>query len=123
MARARNIMVGFDGSEGADRALERAAELLGYGSILTVVTVSNNGTSSSETVERAREQLLRRQLSATYLERRGDPTSLLVDSAEAIGADLVVVGRTRNRPPAADGLGTVSAGVVRSAPCDVLVVS
>ena len=116
-------MVGFDGSAGADRALERAAELLGYGSILTVVTVSNNGTSSSETVDRARQQLLRRQLSATYLERRGDPTSLLVDSAEAIGADLVVEGRRRNRAPAADGLGSVSAGVVRSAPCDVLVVS
>ena len=38
-ARPRRIMVGYDGSEAATRALDVAADLVGYGSTLAVVTV------------------------------------------------------------------------------------
>jgi nucleotide-binding universal stress UspA family protein len=39
-AIAKRILVAYDGSEAAQRALDRAAELAGYGSTVTVVTVT-----------------------------------------------------------------------------------
>ena len=37
--RPRRIMVGYDGSDAATRALDVAADLVGYGSTLEVVAV------------------------------------------------------------------------------------
>jgi nucleotide-binding universal stress UspA family protein len=39
-AVASRILVGYDGSEPAQRALDRAAELAGYGTTVTVVSVA-----------------------------------------------------------------------------------
>ncbi|MEX2646247.1 MAG: universal stress protein, partial [Gaiellaceae bacterium] len=39
-AVAARIVVGYDGSEPAQRALDRAAELAGYGTTVTVVSVA-----------------------------------------------------------------------------------
>jgi nucleotide-binding universal stress UspA family protein len=121
-AHARSILVGFDDSDTARRALERAADLAGYGSILTVVSVTENGTPASDAVAHARECLLRRQVQATYLERRGDPALALVQAADEVGADLLVVGRSRDVALDSNTLGSVSTDVVFGAACDVLVV-
>lgn len=112
--RPRKILVGYDGSEAAQRALDAAAGLAGYGSTLAVVSVAANGGGAGR-IGGARERLLRRHVTARYLEPVGDPAEMLVETARALEADLVVVGRRRN-------LGSVSAEVVRNAPCDVLVV-
>ena len=122
-ARARRIVVGYDDSESAQRALDRAADLTGYGSTLTVVSVtSEDGPMSEEPLEHARERLLRRHVTATYLQPVGEPAAELVGTARELEADLVVVGR-RSHSLRRLVLGSVSADVVRSAPCDVLVVS
>jgi nucleotide-binding universal stress UspA family protein len=121
--RARSILVGYDDSDASRRALERAADLAGYGSILTVVSVSENGTSASDAVAHARERLVDRQIRATYLERHGDPALALVQAADEAGADLLVVGRSRDVALEPVPLGSVSSDVVFGAPCDVLVVS
>jgi 2-phospho-L-lactate transferase/gluconeogenesis factor (CofD/UPF0052 family) len=42
-AQPKRIIVGFDGTEGAQRALASAIQLMGYGSTLTVVTVADEG--------------------------------------------------------------------------------
>lgn len=110
-ARPRNILVGYDGSASAQRALDAAADLVGYGSQLTVVTV-RNGRPRPEVTNAARRRLVERHLTARYLEPVGEPAEKLLETASAIGADLVVVDR-RDR----DAL-----EVVRSAECDVLVV-
>ncbi|MGH3135441.1 MAG: universal stress protein [Gaiellaceae bacterium] len=115
----RQILVGFDGSEASRRALDVAADLVGYGSSLAVVHVRREGEPRSPTVELAREHLLRRQLTARYLESCGHPAKEIVRAARAVHADLVVVGRRNVLEPV---LGSVSASVVRRAPCDVLVV-
>lgn len=117
-ARPRQILVGFDGSESSRRALDTAADLVGYGSNLAVVHVRREGATSSP-IDLARDVLLRRQLTARYLERCGQPEKEIVVVAEAIGADLIVVGR---RNVLKRVLGSVSSSVVRRAPCDVLVV-
>ena len=117
-ARPRRIVVGYDGSTAAQRALDVAAELTGYGSTLAVVTVRSS-ESDGRVVAGARTQLQQKLVQAGYHETAGEPATQLVEKAHELGADLIVVGR-RNRRPL---LGSVSSRVVRRAHCDVLVVS
>jgi nucleotide-binding universal stress UspA family protein len=119
-ARPRRIVVGYDGSEASRRALDAAADLVGYGSTLSVVTV-RNGEVDREISRNAREHLQLRHVEARYHEPAGEAAEQLVEAATAVGADLLVVGR-RNRSPLRALLGSVSSRVVRRAPCDVLVV-
>ena len=106
-ARPRRIIVGYDGSDASGRALDAAADLVGYGSTLAVVTVRTGDGDPS--VERsAREQL----------QGRGQPEAELVEKADELAADLLVVGRGDAWPM----LGSVSSKVVSQATCDVLVV-
>ena len=121
-AQPRRILVGYDGSEPAERALERAAGLTGYGSTLTVVSVAADEEDDAQgLLARARESLLRRHVPASYVERSGTPAAEIVGAAAALESDLVVVGR-RSRSLRRLVLGSVSADVVRDAPCDVLIV-
>lgn len=119
-AHARRILVAYDGSKGAQRALDAAADLVGYGSTLAVVSVSGPGASSDRLVARAREHLLRRQIAALYLKPLGEPAEAIIETAHALEVDLVVIGRRRGDLRRV--VGSVSADVVRQARCDVLVV-
>jgi nucleotide-binding universal stress UspA family protein len=120
--RPRKIVVGYDGSEAGRRALEVAADLAGYGSTLSVVTVRTRDLGPS-IAQDARERLLRRHVEARYLEPTGEPAETLVETARELDADLVVVGRRdHNALQRLLMLGSVSAKVVRRASCDVLVV-
>jgi nucleotide-binding universal stress UspA family protein len=111
-------MVAFDGSRTSRRALDAAADLMGYGSSLTVVHVRAE-EHDGRAVDLAREDLLRRHVVARYLELCGDPADEVVEAARAAGADLLVVGR---RDAVGPTLGSVSGDVVSRVPCDVLVV-
>ncbi len=120
--RAQSILVGYDGSETAQRALDAAASLAGYGSTLAVVSVSPEGRPAlRRPLVEARGRLARRQVEASYLGRFGDAAEQLVETARDLGVDLVVVGRRRGALQRLV-LGSVSAQVVRRAHCDVLVV-
>jgi nucleotide-binding universal stress UspA family protein len=68
-AVAKRMMVGFDGSESACRALDRAADLAGYGSSVTVVTVSapNGNGEGARLLREAGEQLAARLVPAYVL--------------------------------------------------------
>ena len=112
-------MVAYDGSRASGRALDAAADLMGYGSSLTVVHVQRAEEHDGRMVDAARENLLRRRITARYLEPCGDPAEEVVDAARSVGADLLVVGRRNGIGPT---LGSVTADVVSRAPCDVLVV-
>jgi nucleotide-binding universal stress UspA family protein len=114
-----HVVVGFDGSDGSLRALDRAADLGGYGSVLTIVHVLGEGTEPNGTLEVARERLLQRHLTARYLEPHGMPADEIVGAASELGANLIVVGR---RDALGGAPGSVSDAVVKRATCDVLVV-
>jgi nucleotide-binding universal stress UspA family protein len=121
-AQPRRILVAYDASDAARRALDRAADLAGYGSWLTVVCVARDGEPYQEgPLDEAREHLVGRHVPATYLQPVGEPAAELVAAARRLGVDLVVVGR-RTRSLRRLVLGSVSAKVVRHASCDVLVV-
>jgi len=119
-ARSGRIVVGYDGSESSRRALDAAADLVGYGSTLSVVTITDGQVGSWATGD-ARARLLVRNVDARYHEATGEAAEQLVEKASELRADLVVVGR-RSRGPLRSLLGSVSSRVVRQAPCDVLVV-
>jgi nucleotide-binding universal stress UspA family protein len=135
-AIAKRIVVGYDGSEAAQRALERAADLAGYGTTVTVVSVAPSvygaglpPLADPDDVERAhrlledaRARLTARHVSARTLDPIGDPVAQIVETAAEVGADLVVVGTHNGHAVGRLVLGSTSAGVLRRAPCDVLVV-
>jgi len=122
-ARPRNILVCYDGSDIARRALDAAVGLMGYGSLLAVATVVPEGSSSANLIlSEARERLLQQHVTATYVPLLGEPADELVDAARELGSDLVVVGSRSHNGTGKETLGSVVADVVRCAPCDVLVV-
>lgn len=133
----KTIVVGYDETEPARRALARAAELAPvFGAKLVVTSVApvihGRGIGPVDPVdspELHREELRR---AAAFLEERGirgdydvalgDPADHIVRLAEERGADLIVVG-TREPGLIERMLGlSVSGTVQRKAHCDVLVV-
>jgi nucleotide-binding universal stress UspA family protein len=140
------LMLAYDGSPGAQAARDLLAHLpLPAGSAITVVTVLEKGadlygspefgTAPHDAVEA--EALLLADLQAMLGEAsrapraadrrvdtrvvRGRPGSALVDEAQALQPDLVVVGSRGHGPVATMLLGSVSAELVDHAPCPVLV--
>jgi nucleotide-binding universal stress UspA family protein len=134
------IVVGYDGSAHADRALDRAIELSGEGARLVVVSAASLttltrdpvlGTSSVDRIEaesargsldKARARLTARGVEGTTVEAHSDPADALVQEARTHGADLIVVGTRGLNTAQRLLLGSVSTKVMHHAPCDVLVV-
>ena len=128
------ILVGYDGSEMARRALVHAAELVGRGgtvgviNVITVQPVSARIENLSDR-ERSRQRKLLQEakmllgewdVGMSPVKAVGDPATEIRTAAEESGAGIVVVGR-------GSGLrrlihGSVSTRLVRQSPCDVLVV-
>lgn len=128
------ILVGFDGSDASKRALVHAAELVGRGGNLDVINVIGSQPVSARVGslidgERKRQRTVLHEAQALLGEWEvrmnprsaiGDPTSEIRAAAEASGVGVIVVGRGRGLRRLIDG--SVSARLVRRAPCDVLVV-
>jgi nucleotide-binding universal stress UspA family protein len=134
----KTIVLGYDDTRGARRALERTAELArAFHASVVVVSVApvlepaGPGIGLTDSVEplelheeelaHARQLLTEHGVSAEYELAVGNPAKRIVEIADQRRADLVVVGRE-------DGflgriLGdSVSGAVERHAHCDVLVV-
>ena len=132
-----SVLVAYDGSESARRALDEAAKIVRNGTVVTVVSVAEPlpqvGRAPAmllpEEEERRKRQLTEakailreRGVEAATVERRGEAAKMIVDEAEAEGADLIVMG-TRDLGPAKRVLrGSVSSAVFHHAKCNVLVV-
>jgi nucleotide-binding universal stress UspA family protein len=135
----KTIVIGYDDTEPAKRALERAAELAKvFGASLVVTSVAPVMAASArgggpidptdppelhkQELAHAQAFLAEQGLEAKLQPAHGDPADTIVDVAEQEGADLIVVG-TREPGMLERLLGTsVSAGVSRRAHCDVLIV-
>lgn len=133
------IVVGYDGGEAANRALERAATLAKqFGSKLIVTSVApvttptvgrSIGADPTEPVADHDAQLTAAKqylegvgLEAEYVEALGHPGDGIVATANEKGADLIVVG-TRELGLVQRLLGmSVSDQVAHHAHCDVLIV-
>jgi nucleotide-binding universal stress UspA family protein len=136
------IVVGTDGSPAAERALRRAAALArDSGERLYVVTAIPSTPSYAEPLEgsakRERvdlhataEQVAAREAAHAEAEgvevetvaREGDPAQVLIDVAQEVGADLIVVGARGLTPIERFLLGSVSSKLAHHATCDLLIV-
>lgn len=140
------ILVGVDGSDASIAALRKAADLAeafeGSLTILTVVHLSGFYYSAlalpttqtteediesaiSEAVWRAVEPALAEvdeSITVTRRDARGHAGQELIDLAEEIDADLIVVGSRGFGPIRSSILGSTSRYVTQHAHCDVLVV-
>lgn len=131
-----NILVAYDGSESARRALEQAASMVNGGklSVLSVAEVLQQfgraGAIALPEIEDERKQdlseamgiLQQRGVQAQAVVRRGDPAAVILDEAEREGADLIVIGTRGLNGARRWLLGSVSTHVMHHAPCNVLVV-
>jgi nucleotide-binding universal stress UspA family protein len=135
MATARpTVIVGYDGSEPAQRALEHAAELVGRrGSVSVInvikaqsvssrlVTLTDNERATQDRLLRESERVLARLgVEAKLIAAAGDPATEILAAIESIGAGVIVVGRRKRSTPRL--VRSLSNTLVRKAGIDVLVV-
>jgi nucleotide-binding universal stress UspA family protein len=136
MATARpTVLVGYDGSESAQRALEHAADLVGLGGSVSVinvikvqsvssrlVTVSDKERTAQDRLLRESELVLaRRGVQAEFMAVAGDPATEILSAADSMGAGVIVIGR-RKRLRLGLLRTSLSDTLVRRAGIDVLVV-
>jgi nucleotide-binding universal stress UspA family protein len=130
------IIVGYDGSDAAKRALDRAVTLAGDEGKIVVVAAAEAHARAGITegarldpseierrrkdLEAAKALLSERGIDVETMEAQGDPGDVIVESAK--DADLVVVGSRGLNPLQRLLLGSVSSKVVHRAESDVLVV-
>ena len=143
MTRVQTIVVGTDGSETASRAVARAAELaLETGAVLHIVMAykahsvqklqtlraslpeefRSSVSADSEaqiTVRHAADQASRMGVRVETHLATGDPAKVCLETAQHLGADVVVVG---NKWIERRIRGSVPSGVNRGADRDVLIV-
>lgn len=130
------VLVAYDGSAEAKRALETAAEMIGAVelTVISVVPVTYLGRgggrdlttkidSRRPAVDQARAWLKERGLEGETVESIGQhPADSIVAAAEQGHFDLVVMGSGGLDAANQWTIGSTSAGVVARAQCNVLVV-
>ncbi len=134
--RDLRVLVATDGSDGAERAARRFAELADPARCaVTVVSVRRgeglgfpsgaergdalSGPQALASAERAAELLRREGFAAEVKVLAGSPASALLEEARASGADLVVVG-SRGLGGIRRALGSVSDKLARHAPATLV---
>ncbi len=137
------ILVGYDGSENGDRALNRGIELAkqSKGGLRIVVvadtwtyaayasggmykTINDQAKKNAENLaERALETARAAGVAEAYAsEEEGQPADMILTLATEYRSDLIVVGRRGMRRVQRFLMGSVSTAVINHAKCDVLIV-
>ena len=131
------VVVGYDGSDHAKRALERALDIAGDGAQIVVVSSAELKVSAGaggaqphtdpsveqqrrRALDEAQSLLAERGLEGEFVEAYGDPGEVIVEAGD--DADLIVVGSRGLGRLERLFIGSVSTKVVQRANCDVLVV-
>ena len=142
----RSIVVGTDGSETAEKAVDAAVELAALsGAALEIVSayepesiqrlrrearslppdlqwMVNRRADVDATLRHASERASAAGVTAQTNAREGDPADAILDVAEELGADLIVVGNKGMTGARRFVLGSVPNRVSHHAPCAVMII-
>ena len=118
--RPRRILLATDGSPSADAALEVVCAMrFGPDDRVDIVSVGQDG--ASEITQRAADQLRCCGVAAKIRVANGPVAETIVESARAIGADLVVVGSRGRGLILGTILGSTARALTRTSPYPVLI--
>lgn len=130
------ILIAHDGSDAAQRALERVMRFMKAADV-AVVTVARpiyrdppytgyadpkDEEEQQRVLRAARDALAREGIAATEFAPVGDPADEILATAKTYEADLIVVGARSLGMIERLMLGSVSTKVIHESDCDVLVV-
>jgi nucleotide-binding universal stress UspA family protein len=122
----RSIVVGTDGSETAETAVQRAGELAKTtGASLHIVSAHGGAVPPDVTtslLERSAGALHVRGVECERHARQGDPAEALLNVAEEENADMIVVGSKGMHGGRRFLLGSVPDKISHHAPCSVLII-
>ncbi len=137
----KTIVVGYDGSAGSRRALRAAVQLAReQGSRVWTIGVEERLPRYAATIDEYQEEKetsddFYKQLNVEAVNiareagvaiesivRPGHAAKVIVEVAQELGADLLVIGHSGHSDLWGSFLGTTADKVVRHAPCSVLVV-
>ena len=144
----RTIVVGTDGSDSAERAVEQSAQLAAADRARLVVVTAfehvdhdhdhdaddtsipsdvrwmlTDSNDAEERARRGRRLAHERGVDDVVVQAvEGEPAAKLIETADDFGADLIVVGSVGLTGTSRFILGSVAGTVLHHAPCDVLVV-
>jgi nucleotide-binding universal stress UspA family protein len=131
------ILVAYDGSDGAKRALDQAAELAHNGASVSVVSVAEllpqfgraapmlvpeEDEERKQELREAKAALAGKGIDASIVERKGDAATMIIGEAEHENAEVIVMGTRGLNTAQGWLLGSVSSKVVERAPCNVMIV-
>jgi nucleotide-binding universal stress UspA family protein len=126
----KGVLVATDGSRLGDAAAYSAVRLVGKCNLpLTAVSIVPEDSASDErseaqaAVERVRNAAAKEQINVEAILREGGrPDTVILDTARAEGADMIVVGSHGRTGLSRLMMGSVSERVIGNADCPVLVV-
>ncbi|MCL5022061.1 MAG: universal stress protein [Nitrospirae bacterium] len=136
------ILIAYDGSEQADKALKEAFDIAGrtVGASITIVTVIPDlcigDVSASEceaimkvmdvdaegSVKKVAGRSAMKGIAAEHIIRHGNPSEELLRAADEIGANLIVIGSHGKHATERFFFGSVSMRVMEHCGCNVLVI-
>jgi len=131
------ILVGFDGSEGSEQALNRAMMLLGeYGELILLAVIpspSEKAFVDEEMYKRIKQKAKNliddvikdigyHDYSITGMVEEGDPAAVIIDVANKLNVDLIVLGSKGTSELGRYLIGSVANKVVQYAHKPVMVV-
>jgi nucleotide-binding universal stress UspA family protein len=130
------ILVAYDGSEVSRRALDRVIAFMKEAEVALVTVArpiyrdppfTGYADPSDEDEQRellidARDVLERGGIKSTGYAPVGDPAEMILETAKAFGAELIVMGARSLGIVERFALGSVSTKVMHDAGCDILIV-
>lgn len=115
-------LLAFDGSVKAREALFVAACIAGRWQVpLTVATVIEDGRTTSDTLETARNYLQAHGVEATYVEEHGSVARAILNAAQAQESDLIIMGGYGFSPVLEMVLGSAIDQMLRESTCPMLI--
>ena len=134
----KKILVGFDGSEGSEQALNRAMGMINqYGEIILLAVVSkpdeqyfideelyeNMKIKAQNLVDQAIIDMGHQEIEFTGMVQEGnDPAAVIIDVASRLDVDLIVLGSRGESELGSFTMGSVANKVVQYAAKPVMVV-